>query len=89
MASENDKAHRKLVQLIGHSEVSPAILAYKMINESKYVNESTLQFLINYIIMMGTRKEESMPPTLHDTMAVCRELHRVLKELGLTNAGSR
>lgn len=87
--SENDKAARKYVQLMSNTEVSPAVLAYKMIHESKYVNESTLQFMINYIVMMGTRKEESMPPVLHETMNVCRELYQYLRELGLTNTGSR
>jgi len=84
-----DKEHKKIVDIFGKYDVSPAALSYKMLNESKFVNESVLQYLINYVIIFGTRDMEHLPPYLHDTATVCNELYQILKELGLTNAGSR
>jgi len=87
--SENNKLHKQMVQGFASFEVSPASLAYKMLNESKFVNESVLQYIVNFIIIHGTRDESHVPPYLKDTWLVCNELYQVLDKLGLTNAGSR
>ena len=65
----------------------------KIINKedfkSKYINESILQYIINYIVIFGTRDIEHLPPYLHDTATICNELYQHLVKVGLTNAGSR
>jgi hypothetical protein len=86
---ENDKLHRDIVKGFSSYEVSPASVAYKMLNESKFVNESVIQYIINFIIIHGTRDMDHVPPYLHDTHLVCTELYQVLQKLGMTNAGSR
>ena len=47
-----DKLHSKISKGLGDVHVSPAAMAYKMLRESRYVNESFLQYAINYIIIM-------------------------------------
>ena len=84
-----DKQQAQLRKIFGDTETSPAGLSYKMLGESKYINESVLQYIINYIIIFGTRDIEHLPPYLHDTATICNELYQHLAKVGLTNAGSR
>ena len=83
------KLHDSIVNGMSSYEVSPAGAAYKMLDESRFVNESTLQYLLNYIIVWGTRDEDHVPPYNKDVYIICKQLYRILKELGLTNTGSR
>ena len=87
--SVNTKAHESLVKSMSNTEVSPAGMAFKMLHESRYVNESTLQYLINFIVIWGTRNEDMVPNYNKDTYTICKELYQVLQQLGLTNSGSR
>ena len=84
-----DKQQAQLRKIFGDTETSPAGLSYKMLGESKYINESVLQYIINYIIIFGTRDLEHLPPYLHDTATICNELYQHLAKVGLTSAGSR
>ena len=84
-----DKQQAQLRKIFGDTETSPAGLSYKMLGESKYINESVLQYIVNYIIIFGTRDLEHLPPYLHDTATICNELYQHLVKVGLTNAGSR
>jgi len=56
-----DKQQAQLRKIFGDTETSPAGLSYKMLGESKYINESVLQYIINYIIIFGTRDLEHLP----------------------------
>ena len=85
----NDKAHETLVKHMSSFEISPASMAYKMVHESRFVNESMIQYIINFIIIHGTRKEENVPPYLKDTWLVCNEMYQMLDKMDMTNAGSR
>jgi len=78
------KAHDKLVQVLGHRDTSPAAMAYQMLHESKYVNESMLQYIISYINMMA--KSKIVPQHLEEIREVCVYLNNDLEELGLTGS---
>jgi hypothetical protein len=82
-----DKTHKAIVNGLGHSSISPAALAYKMLKESKYVNESFLQYAINYIIIMATSKV--IPAHLESVHNECKILYTSLTELGLTGTVGR
>jgi len=79
-----NKTHDKLVQTLGHSDTSPAALAYKMLYESRYVNESMLQYIISYVTMMA--KSKIVPQHLEEIREVCVYIHNDLEELGLTGS---
>ena len=49
-----DKLHKELAKGFGNNHISPSTMAYKMLGESRYVNESVLQYMINYVIIMAT-----------------------------------
>ena len=83
----NDKLHKKLAEGFGHNDVSPATLAYKMLHESKYVNESVLQYAINYIIVMATHPV--IPLHLQEVHNECKQIYYSLTELGLTGTVGR
>jgi len=85
----NDKAHEAIVKHMSSFEVSPASVAYKMLNESKFVNESMIQYMINFIIIHGTQKEDHVPPYLMDTYVICKEIYQMLDKMNMTNSGSR
>ena len=87
--TNNDKAHEALVKHMSSFEISPAAMAYKMLNESRFVNESMIQYMINFIIIHGTRKEDHVPSYLKDTWLVCNKMYQMLDKMGMTNAGSR
>ena len=85
----NDKEHKKIVDIFNKADLSPAGLSYKMIHESRYVNESVIQYMVNYIIMWGTRKPENVPPYMENVHAWCSEMYQMLDKMGLTHANSR
>jgi len=85
----NDKAHEAIVKHMSSYDVSPASVAYKMLNESKFVNESMIQYMINFIIIHGTQKEDHVPPYLKDTYVICKQLYKMLQDTDMTNSGSR
>ena len=76
-----EKTHKAIVKGLGHADVSPATLAYKMLNESKYVNESLLQYMVNYINIMANSK--IVPLHLEEIQSICTYLNISLQELGL------
>jgi hypothetical protein len=82
-----EKTHKAIVKGLGHSDVSPAALAYKMLNESKYVNESLLQYMVNYINIMANSK--IVPIHLAEIQTICMYLNVSLEELGLVGEVGR
>jgi len=87
MAKLEDKAHDKLVGALADSRCSPAVLARKMINESLYVNESLLQYIVNYVITIATATH--IPLHLAKVKQDCDTLYSSLQELGLTGTIGR
>lgn len=87
MAKLEDKAHEKFVGALADSRCSPAVLARKMINESRYVNESVLQYLVNYVITMANATH--IPLHLAEVQQDCSNLYSSLQELGLTGTVGR
>lgn len=82
MASLEDRAHIQFSNALADSRVSPAVLAMLMRYESKYVNESLLQYFISYIEMMAESK--IVPMQLLDIQKICSSIKVSLQELGLT-----
>jgi hypothetical protein len=76
-----DKLHKHMVNGFGHNDVSPAAMAYKMMSESRYVNESVLQYMVNYINIMANLKV--VPFQLQEIKSICSYLNNSLQELGL------
>lgn len=87
MAKLEDKAHDKFVSALADSRCSPAVLARKMLNESRYVNESVLQYLVNYIITVANASH--IPLYLEEHKQQCEILYLCLQELGLTGTIGR
>ena len=81
MTVRSEKLHKQIVEGLGHADLSPAALAYKMLHESAYVNESLLQYMVNYINIMATAK--IVPMHLAETQSICKYLNLSLEELGL------
>jgi len=79
--------HKHMAKGFGHADVSPAAMAYKMLHESKYVNESVLQYAVNYIIIMATHPV--VPAHLQEVHEQCKMLYSSLQELGLTGTVGR
>ena len=84
-----DKEHKRIVDIFTKADVSPAALSYKMLNESRYANESLIQYMVNYIIIMGTRDPEHMPPYLENARVWANEMYQMLEKMDMTNSGSR
>ncbi len=82
-----EKLHKAIAKGLGHSEISPATLAYKMLKESRYVNESFLQYAINYIVIMAN--EPVIPFYLKSVQDECKIIYTCLQELGLTDTVGR
>lgn len=82
-----DKLHKQIVKGFGNHDVSPAAMAYKMHRESQYVNESVLQYMINYINITANAKV--IPVHLADIQKVCVYLNNSLQELGLVGEVGR
>ena len=76
-----DKLHKNISKGFASHDVSPAAMAYKMLHESKYVNESLLQYMVNYINIMANSK--IVPVHLADIQSICKYLNVSLQELGL------
>lgn len=82
MPSIEEKLHAKIAQGLADTRLSPAVLAYKMKEENKYVNESMLQYIVNYVLVMADSK--FVPTRLEEINKICQVLKISLEELGLT-----
>jgi hypothetical protein len=82
MASLEDKVHDKFANGLADSRFQPAVAAMQMQRENKYVNESLIQYMTNYIIQMADM--HTVPMHLEDIQKLCRNLKLSLTELGLT-----
>lgn len=87
MAKLDDKLHDKIAAGLADQRIQPAVLAYKMLQESQYVNESMLQYIINYINIMATSK--LVPMQLVEVQKECQVLRNSLEELGLVGVQGR
>jgi hypothetical protein len=87
MAKVDEALHKKIAAGLGDTRVSPAVLAYHMLQENLYVNESLLQYMINYIKVMANHK--LMPLHLAEIKNICQTLELSLLELGLTGTVGR
>ena len=79
-----DKTHKAIAKGLGHTDVSPAALAYKMLQESRYVNESLLQYLVNYVVIMATHPV--MPLHLKPVQDECKVIEGIRQDGGLRGA---
>jgi hypothetical protein len=82
-----DKFHKHLVNGFGHNDISPAAMSYKMLKESRYVNESLMQYFVNYVIIMAT--SPIVPAHLEEVHRECKVIYTSLTELGLTGTVGR
>lgn len=82
-----DKLHKQIVKGLGHNDVSPAAMAYKLVGESRYVNESMLQYFVNYVVIMATKNV--VPFQLAEVQQQCKMIYSSLQELGLTGTVGR
>jgi len=82
MASLDESAHKKMSAAFADQRISPASLAYKLMRESRAVNEAALSYMINYVIMMADSK--LVPIHLMEVQQICQMLKISLDELGLT-----
>jgi len=87
MAKVDEAAHKKISAILGDTRVSPAVLARHMLNEYRYVNESFMQYFINYIILMAN--ETHVPLHLAEVHKDAKLLYSSLQELGLTGTIGR
>jgi hypothetical protein len=85
----HDKEHKQIVNILNQADISPAALAYKMIHESRYVNESLIQYMVNYIIMLGTRNPETLPPYLQNARAWANEMYQMLYKMDMVSTNTR
>jgi hypothetical protein len=84
MASLEDKVHEKFAAGLSDSRFQPAVAALQMQRENKYVNESLIQYITNYIIQMADMR--TIPMHLSEVQNTCKQLKNSLTELGLTGA---
>jgi hypothetical protein len=82
MAKLEEKLNRKISDGLSDSRISPAVLAYHMLRENKYANESLIQYFINYVVLMSDTK--LIPIHLDEVQRLCKVLRVSLEELGLT-----
>jgi phage host-nuclease inhibitor protein Gam len=82
MASLEDKVHDRFATGLADSRFQPAVAALNMQRENKYVNESLIQYMTNYVIQMADMK--TVPMHLVEVQAMCKALKISLTELGLT-----
>lgn len=87
MAKVDEVLHKKFAAGLADTRVSPAVLAYHMLEENLYVNESMLQYLINYVSIVANKK--LLPVHLEEIQQTCRLLQVSLEELGLTGSLGR
>ena len=76
-----DKLQKQMSAGFGSHHISPMAMAYKMLKESRYVNESMLQYLVNYVKVMA--EHPVIPVHLEDIHVVCKALNGSIEELGL------
>lgn len=81
MSSTEESAHKKLTGILADSRVSTSVLAYKMLKESKYINEAFLELFVNYVYMMADTK--LVPIHLSEIQQACGWLKQNMEELGL------
>jgi hypothetical protein len=82
VASLEDKVHDKFAAGLADSRFQPAVAALQMQRENKYVNESLIQYITNYIIQMADM--HTIPMHLAEVQKTCQALKISLTELGLT-----
>jgi hypothetical protein len=87
MAKQDDKVHNHIAAGLSDTRVSPAVLALKMLQENVYVNESLLQYFVNYINTMANAKV--LPLHLQEVQGQCQALQISLQELGLLGTQGR
>jgi len=87
MAKLEESAHNKLASVLADARTSPAVLARHMLDEHRYVNESFMQYFVNYIILMAN--ETHVPWQLAEVHQDCKRLYSSLQELGLTGTVGR
>jgi hypothetical protein len=78
----NETLHKQIAKGLGDTNISPAVLANMMKREPLYVQESLIQYLINYVIMISNTN--IIPPHLKEVKDICDLLHISFQELGLT-----
>ena len=83
----NESVHKKIAAGLGDSRVSPAVLARLLMDENRYINESFMQYMINYIIIMANATH--VPMHLAVVHEDCKILYSTLQELGLTGTIGR
>ncbi len=76
----NENLHKQIAKGLGHNDVSPATLAYKMLRESEFVNISLMQYLVNYVHIMANTP--IVPFHLQGVQGECKEIALALEELG-------
>jgi hypothetical protein len=82
MASLEDKVHDKFATGLADSRFQPAVAALNMQRENKYVNESLLQYMTNYVIQMAEMR--TVPMHLKEIQDTCKSLYISLQDMGLT-----
>ena len=82
MASLENKVHDKFAAGLADSRFQPAVAALNMQTENRYVNESLIQYMTNYIVQMADMK--TVPMHLAEVQKTCKALKSSLTELGLT-----
>ena len=87
MENQLNKLHKHIAKGLGNHDISPAGMAYKMLDESRYVNESLMQYMVNYIIIMATHP--LIPLHLTEVHQECKAIYNSLQELGLTGTVGR
>jgi hypothetical protein len=87
MAKIDEKAHEKISAILADSRVSPSILAYNMLKESKYINETFIEYMMSYVYMMADTK--LVPFQLAEIQQACQYLKSNFEELGLQDTIGR
>lgn len=87
MSKQDDKLHTSIANGLSDTRVSPAVLALKMLQENVYVNESLLQYFVNYVNTMANAK--ILPLHLQEVQEHCKTLQISLQELGLLGTQGR
>ena len=87
MAKAEEVVHKKIVEGLADTRVSPAVLARMMQDENLYVNESFLHYFINYVVQLANTTH--VPLYLEEVQQQCKLLYSSLQELGLTGTVGR
>jgi F0F1-type ATP synthase membrane subunit a len=84
-----NKIHQQLVTTLSNADISPETQAWKMLHESKYVNESLIQYIVAFVSIWGTRKPEYVPPYMQNVWRWCNEMYQMLDKMDMTYTGAR